>query len=371
MLVRIISNGFGEDLIASKLIQAMDNQNTLSIFPLVGTGQRYLDMGLRPMIRQRMLPSGGFLMTIPDMIRDVSSGLIGQCWHQYQTLKNHAADYQIVVGDIFALFMATRHSKIPTFFLPTAKSERAIPHMGIEHWLMRAHATRVFPRDQETHHVLVKKGISSCFLGNPMFDGLTGTTPPPITPTIGVLPGSRHEGLKNIPQLLRIIHKLHPHETYRFIMAIPPHFQSNELKDAIKSLPWELQSTTDGHQYYHPQTQRTVHVSYDFLNALHQSFIVIGLAGTANEQALFAKRPVISFIGAGPQSSKKRFLQQQQLIEGAKSHFINASCPSQISQDIDRILNQTPHHWTPLSDYHQTAAQQMMHHINDYLQRHI
>ena len=64
-------------------------------------------------------------------------------------------------------------------------------------------------------------------------------------------------------------------------------------------------------------------MSYSFMDVLHQSSMVIGLAGTANEQAMFAKRPLISFIGTGPQSTKQRFVEQHQLIDGATTYLIN------------------------------------------------
>ena len=54
--------------------------------------------------------------------------------------------------------------------------------------------------------------------------------------------------------------------------------------------------------------------SKSFGDFLDLSDKVIGLAGTANEQAIHAGIPVFSFVGTGPQSSKKRFLEQQQLL---------------------------------------------------------
>ena len=163
---RIISNGFGEDLIASKLIQSFRDcyDFDFDVFPLVGQGNAYKHIGMNPKLDQNVLPSGGFLLKINDIVSDLKSGLFSQFRKQRHLLKSSISDYQIVVGDVYTLFMATFGISIPTIFLPTAKSERAIPHMNIELRYIRSQTDLVFPRDIETHQRLKRAKINSYFL---------------------------------------------------------------------------------------------------------------------------------------------------------------------------------------------------------------
>ena len=107
---------------------------------------------------------------------------------------------------------------------------------------------------------------------------------------------------------------------------------------------------------FHSQLNITVDVSYQFFDALQASSLVIGLAGTANEQAMFAKRPLISFVGEGPQSTKQRFLQQHQLIDGARCLFIDSKDPFTISTEISNYISNETFEWTSLNDCYQDAA---------------
>ena len=70
----------------------------------------------------------------------------------------------------------------------------------------------------------------------------------------------------------------------------------------------------------------------------------------------FAKRPVVSFIGCGPQSSRKRFKQQALLIEGAQHIFIDSNNPLKIAKKMSDIINSQSFDWYPLSDFLQDAS---------------
>ncbi|MEK9726589.1 MAG: lipid-A-disaccharide synthase-related protein [Candidatus Margulisiibacteriota bacterium] len=352
--IRLISNGFGEDLIACQLLDAFGQDSFLfEAVPLVGPGNEYKKRDIQPKCGQEMLPSGGFLFKVRDFIRDVRHGLIGQFLNQWRTIVTSTADYQLVVGDIYALFMASR-SPAPIIFMPTAKSERAIPHWGIEFMLIKKYAKMVFPRDIETHQKMCRKGIPSYFFGNPMFDAMTSDLPRPNAFVIGILPGSRAEGLSNLKIILTILETLELSKPVTYVIALPAHFTKHQLALLTDGLDWQFHETNDCQMFINGALQ--VNVSNQFMDVLQQSSVIIGLAGTANEQAMFAKRPVISFIGSGPQSSKKRFLQQQQLIGGAISFFIESKDPSIISTEMSKFINQNTFHWTPLSNYFQQSA---------------
>ena len=354
-VLRVISNGHGEDKIAAQLMQAIGlDKFVFEAFPLVGSGDLYRSLGVVPKITQAPLPSGGFLLRFKDIVTDVKSGLFTQFQKQRRSLCESTPDFQIVVGDVFALFMACHKRRIPTVFFPTAKSERSIPHMGLEFSYIRRNARLVFPRDIETHQVFSKKKISSRFYGNPMFDNMFSDIKKSSKTTIVLLPGSRLEALQNIKLMLAIIRHLVIKKKIQFIFSLPPHFQYSQLKSAVKGSSWILKK--DSEQLLFQHSNHHASVSYNFFDSLQQASVVIGLAGTANEQAMHAKRQLISFIGSGPQSTKKRFLQQHQLIEGSRPIFIDSNDPIEISKELADILSKNDFHWTPLSDHYQDAS---------------
>ena len=363
-LVRVVSNGYGEDLIAARIISALNQGgNEFEAFPLVGNGPSYFDLGLIPKVTQTVLPSGGFLLRFRDLFLDIKAGLFMQCQKQYRLLRGSPADFQLVVGDVYALFMATHRQDIPTIFFPTAKSERAIPHYAMEVAYIRKNAQVVFPRDKETHERFIQKKIPSKYFGNPMFDAMCSSVPKGDPTTIAILPGSRREAVQNMVKILRVISKLELRFNAQFVISLPHHFGCPDLKAVVENQPWRLEEMNGAYSFKSVQSSLRLGISYEFFDVLQASSIVIGLAGTANEQAMHAGRPLISFIGCGPQSTKQRFKQQHKLIDGADTKFIDSNDPDVVAKEISNYLNQKDWRWTPLSDHYQMASRS----IADYL----
>lgn len=348
-VIRFVSNGHGEDAIACQLIPFFDRSlYSLVGFPLVGHGSAYKALNIESKLTQKQLPSGGFLRRPMDVIRDLLSGLLGRLFWQRRQLLESPSDLQIVVGDVFALVMACWGQKIPTIFLPTAKSERAIPHSAIELYLIKRFAKAVFPRDKETHDRMEERGILSYFFGNPMFDGIQSELDEVHDFIIGVLPGSRDEMVGNMAKILLIIELLRFSQPMSFIVALAPGVSHEKLQDIVNAGPWQLEFSDNIYTFFHPSSKCSVVISNQFYDVLHQSRLVIGLAGTANEQVMFANRPLISFIGTGPQSTKQRFTEQHQLIDGAETVFIDSNDPVKISAQINTILEEKSFSWVPL-----------------------
>ena len=358
--IRVVSNGFGEDLISTRGIEAIGlTSATFDVYPLVGDGNAYQQLGIQPTITQPVLPSGGFLLRLRDLLADLRSGLLWQFQKQRQALATGTADVQLVVGDVFALFMAASQSDIPIVFFPTAKSERAIPHYGIELKYIRSKASLVFPRDEATHQRFLNTGIPSRYFGNPMFDAMTSNVERGLPMTIALLPGSRQEAIQNMALMLMVVSQLTLDDPWSFVFSLSPHFKHAELTTVIADLPWLLEKDAQGFYFKFSQSDICVRVSYAFFDVLQASSVVIGLAGTANEQAMHAKQGLISFIGCGPQSTKQRFQQQHQLIDGATTHFIDSNQAETIAQGVSAILNDNDFEWTPLSDHYQMAAEKI------------
>jgi len=350
----IISNGHGEDMIAATIVGALEDQPIANVFPLVGNGAAFTSMGITPTITQPPLPSGGFVVGLNDFLNDIRAGFFGQFWRQSAALRQSTASAQLVVGDVYALFMATRHTKRPTVFFPTAKSERAIPHYAIERLFIKSKAQLVFPRDIETHRMFQSHGIRSRFFGNPMFDHMVSNAQKQSELSVALLPGSRNEGIGNIGLMLDVIDQLNLNRPADFCFALPKHFDEHTLAVAIANRPWVIQSSPL--QLQHAKQSICIQVSHSFFDVLQAANVVIGLAGTANEQAMHAKRQLISFVGTGPQSNKQRFLAQHQLIDGVSPVFIDSSQPSIIANQLRNLFSTQMFPWTPLSDHFQSAS---------------
>ncbi|GAB4345200.1 MAG: lipid-A-disaccharide synthase-related protein [Leptolyngbyaceae cyanobacterium] len=192
-----LSNGHGEDVIAVRILQALQDQPQtpkLAALPLVGEGRAYQQLGIPLIGPVKAMPSGGFIyMDGRQFARDVRGGLVQLTFHQFQAIRHWAKQGGsiLAVGDIVPLVLAWL-SGIPYAFVGTAKSEyylrdetgRLFPQTFLdgwsgsvyypwERWLMsRPRCRAIFPRDSITTRILQKWNIPAFDLGNPMMDGL-------------------------------------------------------------------------------------------------------------------------------------------------------------------------------------------------------
>ena len=117
-----------------------------------------------------------------------------------------------------------------------------------------------------------------------MFDGMNSKCTKPNLFTIGLLPGSRDEGLLNLALILQIISQLKLTKSCVFKVALPPHFTDEQLLSLTHDLPWIFRNNGQERCFTHNSLK--VIVSNQFYDVLQESSLIIGLAGTANEQAM-------------------------------------------------------------------------------------
>lgn len=202
----VLSNGHGEDIIAVRIIQALQTLSSppdIFVLPIVGEGHAYQKINVPIIGKVQNMPSGGFVyMDSKELIRDVSGGLIQLTWNQIKSVRrwvrlqtslgNQKAI--LAVGDIVPLLFAAT-SGANYAFVGTAKSEYYVrDEAGLlprksksakwenfsgsiyhpwERWLMsRSRCQAVFPRDSLTTKILKKWSIPAVDAGNPMMDGL-------------------------------------------------------------------------------------------------------------------------------------------------------------------------------------------------------
>lgn len=346
MRILLISNGQGEDLIACNLAQAIfrlePGQHTLHAFPVVGNGMYYRNLNIPTLISNPTFPSQGFIRRPIDIAKDIQKGVIRHTLKQTGILRRHihAMDLVIAVGDVLCLFLAgamTRYPAEKTVFIPTAKSDHFMPHTNFECRLIRRWAKRVYPRDTLTATSLQKKNINAQFFGNPMMDNISRTNDQFAIPdhwgVIGILPGSRHESIPNlvfILSIIDIIHQLNPQ--IGFICAVSPQFDFARLESECATTRWKFNPRT--RQLVHETGRLMLHFTHRLGDVLHHASAIIGLAGTANEQAVHYGRSVICFQGFGPQSTLLRFQEQRQLV-GEGLTLIH---PRDVHQIADKAL---------------------------------
>jgi uncharacterized protein (TIGR03492 family) len=312
-----LSNGHGEDAIAIRILQALQQQPNppkLAALPLVGEGRAYTQFGIPVVGPVKTMPSGGFIyMDGRQFARDLEGGLLQLTLAQFRTIRRWARQGGsiLAVGDIVPLLFAWL-SGAPYAFVGTAKSEyylrdasgRLLPHQALdgifgsvyhpwERWLMsHSRCKAVFPRDRMTTVTLSQWAIPAFDLGNPMMDGLQ---PPPLRQpvysgtetgtfklqlrstataiaydplptrqdsfTIALLPGSRppeaYENWQCILQAVSGVVDTLISQSLVFLAAIAPGLQVESLQKELIAQGWQPTTLSSSH--------RPVHESlYDF-----------------------------------------------------------------------------------------------------------
>lgn len=343
MNIAVISNGHGEDAIATTLCLALRKQDatvTITAYPLVGSGLAFKKHQIPCGLQNPVFPSGGFIRSVGDLWRDIKQGLLSHLWRQYHRLRRakRNTNYVLAVGDVFSLCMA-RLTSPDIYFFPTAKSDRFMPHSWLERLLIRRFAHASFPRDKKTTTSFKQHRLPAYYFGNPMMDHLvtqrTVLSLKEQEQLIGIFPGSRAEGTDNATYLFPLLTRLKvTMPQLQLACAWPATLCQDTLSNV---LGWSLERTGSHTLIHDPLTKHAILLSSDFLAVANQSHCIVGLAGTANEQAVFLGKPVICFPGFGPQSSARRFTEQALLL-GPLLHFVPTRTPGAITLTLKTIL---------------------------------
>ncbi|HMA60191.1 MAG TPA: lipid-A-disaccharide synthase-related protein [Halanaerobiales bacterium] len=333
--ILFVSNGHGEDLIAANLIKsllAQDNNLSISELPVVGKGNTFEKMPVEILGPRETLPSGGFARNSwQNLWNDLKGGLISNTYKQIQVLRGmkNKVDLSVVVGDVYILTLTGFFTGGDIVFLPTAKSEYINGHFKIEKHIMKRYADLVLPRDNKTTNNLKSFGIKTKFFGNLMMDcfeikGLDFNLRENST-KIGILPGSRDDAYDNMLDFINVIEELErlKKEKYDFLTAVAGNFSVEKLKNKLKGSEWQALEQEDDYiklQIISPSKASAVSIIYNgFGDVLDQAKLFLGMAGTANEQAVGMGKPVVTFPGTGVQFDYEFAADQKRLLgEGVK-----------------------------------------------------
>jgi len=324
----VASNGHGEDDIACKvlacLLDADRNRSTVDAWPMVGEGRAYRELGIPTVGPRNTLPSAGFAtLDWRLMAADLRSGWIGTHWMQYRFVRRLRSRYDAIigVGDIIPL-LVSRFSGLPMFFVACAKSayyESGDGYTFLEKQLMRRSCLAVFPRDRLTSDRLQMSGVANEYLGNPMMDGLTPDKGIPTDASestwIAMLPGSRSDALDNLFLLLaaaaRLSEKSDQRVSLGFAIAAHRSLSLQQIRETIIQAGvggWNpvRHDHSDGTDdatlaLIHESGGRVLIMKDRFADILHAASLAIGMAGTANEQAVGLGIPLVTVPSTGVQ----------------------------------------------------------------------
>lgn len=336
MNISFLTNGYGEDrtgaLIACEL-RRLSPEQTIVAIPMVSNGDAFQRQGFDTVWEGSFPPGQGFgSQEFRLFLKDIPYARDYYRYLGFLARQRAKIDHAFVVGDVFLLIHAYFGLGRKSVFLALAKSDHMNPHSPIEEWVIRRFASRVLTRDEYTAACLRQKGINALFLGNPIMDGIGEPGPekeldPPL---IGLLPGSRDEADQNFSRILKVIDGVP--EPARYLCALSPVLDIAAMAESVRQDGWVLD---DGNRLC--KGDKAVQMGKDLFEAvLHDSTLVIGMAGTANEQAAGMGRPVISFVGAGAQTTPSRMIDQERLLGGAAAYI--SDFPEGVSREISWLL---------------------------------
>ncbi|MBP0026862.1 lipid-A-disaccharide synthase-related protein [Roseofilum sp. Guam] len=383
MRVLCLSNGHGEDAIATRILRqlrATPNPPELSALSLVGEGQAYRHMDIPLIGPVKAMPSGGFVyMEGRQLAKDVKAGMLQLLWQQYQAIRSWAKDggSVLAVGDIIPLLLAWL-SDLPYGFVATAKSEYWIRdengplttgfaqgwsgsvYLPWERWLMaRRRCIGVFPRDRLTAQTLQQWQQLPVFdCGNPMMDDLLPVEQEPEEEEKGkplalvLLPGSRApEAYENWQVLLtalgQVMGEPKPfpglHRPIRVFAAIAPGIGLETFGQILESFGWRRKAPPEGMALPSPETlcytlsNGTLFLTENAYNCcLQQAHFALAMAGTATEQFVGLGKPALTFPGKGPQFTSQ-FAQVQAKLLGPS--VIPVKSPQAVAQTLQDLLH--------------------------------
>lgn len=365
--VLFLSNGHGEDLNASLVLQALGAiapAIEVAAMPIVGKGHAYRNLGVEIIGPTQQLPSGGFNYinfarflnpvnwwrdTNPvSLVKDLLSGLIGLTWGQYHAVRRFSpsCDVLFACGDIVPILFARLTGRPFIVFLVSTSSyyEGRVKLPWLAQWGMKSpQCVAILTRDRYTAQDLLGRGfVRTQFLGYPIMDVLSPTGQSfqiAGKPLIALLPGSRlPEAQTNLGLMLELCAAIAPLRPLQFRAALVPSFTATHLATLAADNGWEIGPG---------QLKRgdvTVHYHYDaFADILHQCDLVVGMAGTAVEQAVGLGKPIIQIPGPGPQftylfaEAQMRLLGDSVITIGTRP--ATARTLTQAAIKIDEILD--------------------------------
>ncbi|WP_375598205.1 hypothetical protein [Devosia sp. Naph2] len=320
----IISNGHGEDWIASAIAARLTDMFLVEAWPVLGSGNAYA--GICPIVGPRArLESGGARTAKGSLRRDLSKGglaTIPPALRYMRSIRNRY-DRILVVGDAIVPLLAwiTGHRNL--YYVDCYKTGAARLYSGLEKQVIARTCRRVFCRADNLAGLLRGAGVDATAPGNLMMDTIPfgdydaqsrRTQPLAIT----LLPGSRGETAENFARQVDALRRLPAELRPDVFLAVAGEIPVSDLAEAsglsrtnlLSAEGDDLGGLSDGAITVHLLRGRAMG------NALAVSDIVLSQAGTATTQSLGLGKPVIHMTS--PKDRQSRFEDEQRLFGEAR-----------------------------------------------------
>jgi uncharacterized protein (TIGR03492 family) len=345
--ILFVANGHGETAIAARIAAEVTRLAATPVgsdlLALVGSGA-----GAAPLTvvgPRRAMPSGGLVAmgNVRAFSRDLRAGFVRLLASQLLFLRRARARYDIVVavGDAYALALAFLAGR-PTLFVGTAKSVYVAPYGPFERVLLRQ-AVRAFVRDERTAAVLRSQDVEAEAPGNVIVDlagapadaGLGGAW-------IGVLPGSREAAYADGVRLARVVRavgRLRPGPGA--LLSVAPTLDAARFERELLADGWdacEAPRPAGGAFAVRSGAARLVGWMGSLGSLLRASILVLGQAGTANEQAAAAGVPVVALGEGRPHHEDWYRMRQRRLLGDAL--LLVPTAPELAAPAIARLLDE-------------------------------
>ena len=299
--VLFLSNGHGETAIAARIARDVarfaPGTVGLDLFAAVGTGA-----GAEPLALvgpRTTMPSGGLVAmgNVRAFARDLGAGFAALFGAQLAFLRGvrERYDLAVAVGDAYALGL-TFVTRLPAIYVGTAKSVYVAPYGPFERTLLRR-ALRVFVRDEPTAERLRSQGVAAEAPGNVIVDLAQSAEAAPASRFIGVLPGSREDAYGNGVRLARIVRALGARaDVAGALLSIAPTLVADRFASELRADGWTVDTGDVARPFVARANGATLEAwRGDFGSLLARCALVVGQAGTANEQAAARGVPVVAF----------------------------------------------------------------------------
>jgi len=310
--ILLVSNGFGEVAVLECVARAVRDADATAILAHMRLVGRAGGDAWPPVVGPAIeMPSGGLVTywNVRNIWRDVRAGLLGATLRQFAFLRAQRSGYDVVVavGDAYCLAACRWFARLPTVFVATAKSEFVAKHSPLECAIARG-AAIAFARDAATADALARAGVNARYAGNVMMDDLApGFVALPVDERalrIAVLPGSRADAPDNAAASTRRLMLIGAtlDRSVQALVALAPSADSAAIATAIDGAGVAVSPTGASSGIVARGSRGRLEmllVRGGFGDVLRASEIVLGQAGTGNEQAAGLGKPVIAAAERG------------------------------------------------------------------------
>ena len=352
--ILLVSNGFGEMAVATyvaRAIRAQAPDARIEHFPLVGRAPR--DAWPEAVGPQQEMPSGGLVAywNVRNAAADIAAGLGALTVRQYRYLHSQRhRDVIVAVGDIYCLALSLLAARRPTIFVATAKSDYVALHSRIELAIAR-HAAAAFARDDVTAASMRVEGVAAIYAGNIMMDGVerTGVDLGVKAGALifAVLPGSRADApaaaAEQVERLgaiaARMASRSRPVQAF---LSIAPSVAVAAVRDAIRRVGVELTEPTTDIGVIASGRRENLELALvrgAFGDMIAAADIVLGQAGTANEQAAGCGKPVIAAAQPGEAPDKMRWYRMRQKRLLGDALLVLPPQPQVFAAEVERLID--------------------------------